>query len=132
MSTQEKFSIADTNKAIDLSHHISENAKARKISPLKDIQKYHGRPGLISLAGGTYLRYCSRRSLLIEGIGGYTRDARPILFSLRVHFGRRSCSKCISSYQAFPIFPLQLVLEHLWHLHRENRPFYHPQVWTTG
>jgi len=38
--------------AIDLSHHISELAKARRPSPLKGLAKYMGVPGLISLAGG--------------------------------------------------------------------------------
>ncbi|KAF8520678.1 pyridoxal phosphate-dependent transferase [Gautieria morchelliformis] len=52
MSMQEKSS-STTSKAIDLSHHLSELSKARKPSPLKSLQKYVGRPGLISLAGGT-------------------------------------------------------------------------------
>ncbi|KAJ7276368.1 pyridoxal phosphate-dependent transferase [Mycena haematopus] len=39
-------------EAIDLSHHLSEVAKARQTSPLKGLQRYFGRPGLISLAGG--------------------------------------------------------------------------------
>lgn len=39
-------------KAIDLSHHLSDLAKARKPSPLKSLAKYFGKPGLISLAGG--------------------------------------------------------------------------------
>lgn len=43
---------ADLPKAIDLSHHISELAKARRLSPLKTFSKYMGRNGLISLAGG--------------------------------------------------------------------------------
>jgi aromatic amino acid aminotransferase I len=39
-------------EAIDLSHHLSALAKARATSPLKGLQKYWGKPGLISLAGG--------------------------------------------------------------------------------
>ncbi|KAJ7498959.1 pyridoxal phosphate-dependent transferase [Mycena latifolia] len=39
-------------EAIDLSHHLSDLAKARQTSPLKGLQKYWGKPGLISLAGG--------------------------------------------------------------------------------
>ncbi|KZT05602.1 PLP-dependent transferase [Laetiporus sulphureus 93-53] len=39
-------------KAIDLSHHLSELSKARATSPLKGLARYYGRPGLISLAGG--------------------------------------------------------------------------------
>ncbi|KIK93495.1 hypothetical protein PAXRUDRAFT_144943 [Paxillus rubicundulus Ve08.2h10] len=39
-------------KPVDLSHHLSELSKARGISPLKGLQKYFGRPGLITLAGG--------------------------------------------------------------------------------
>ncbi|KAJ6599100.1 pyridoxal phosphate-dependent transferase [Mycena vulgaris] len=39
-------------EAIDLSHHLSDLSKARQTSPLKGLQKYWGKPGLISLAGG--------------------------------------------------------------------------------
>ncbi|OCH95918.1 PLP-dependent transferase [Obba rivulosa] len=39
-------------KAIDLSHHLSELSKARQTSPLKGLAKFFGQPGLISLAGG--------------------------------------------------------------------------------
>ncbi|KAH7879766.1 pyridoxal phosphate-dependent transferase [Lentinula edodes] len=38
--------------ALDLSHHLSKVGKARHTSPLKGLQKYMGKPGLISLAGG--------------------------------------------------------------------------------
>ncbi|THH28413.1 hypothetical protein EUX98_g5776 [Antrodiella citrinella] len=39
-------------EAVDLSHHISDLAKARQPSPLKSLSKYVGTPGLITLAGG--------------------------------------------------------------------------------
>ncbi|KIM25871.1 hypothetical protein M408DRAFT_17111 [Serendipita vermifera MAFF 305830] len=39
-------------KSIDLSHHLSDLAIARGVSPLKSMFKYLGRPGLIALAGG--------------------------------------------------------------------------------
>ncbi|TCD67496.1 hypothetical protein EIP91_012301 [Steccherinum ochraceum] len=39
-------------KAVDLSHHLSDMAKARLPSPLKSLGKYMNKPGLISLAGG--------------------------------------------------------------------------------
>ncbi|OBZ70291.1 Aromatic amino acid aminotransferase C56E4.03 [Grifola frondosa] len=39
-------------KAVDLSHHLSDLSRARTTSPLKGLAKYFGRPGLISLAGG--------------------------------------------------------------------------------
>jgi hypothetical protein len=39
-------------EAIDLSHHLSSISRARALSPLKGFQKYWGKPGLISLAGG--------------------------------------------------------------------------------
>lgn len=42
----------DLPKAIDLSHHLSELAKARRFSPLKTFSRYMGRADLISLAGG--------------------------------------------------------------------------------
>lgn len=38
--------------SIDLSHHLSGVAKARTSSPLKDLQKYFGKEGIIRLAGG--------------------------------------------------------------------------------
>jgi len=37
---------------VDLSHHLSQIARARAPSPLKDLQRYYGKPGIISLAGG--------------------------------------------------------------------------------
>ncbi|EJF62296.1 PLP-dependent transferase [Dichomitus squalens] len=39
-------------KAIDLAHHLSDVSRARETSPLKDLARQFGRPGLISLAGG--------------------------------------------------------------------------------
>lgn len=39
-------------KAIDLSHHLSDVALARQTSPLKGLARFFGRPGMISLAGG--------------------------------------------------------------------------------
>ncbi|KAG6854756.1 hypothetical protein C0991_001183 [Blastosporella zonata] len=38
--------------AVDLSHHLSDIARARSVSPLKGLQKYYGKAGIISLAGG--------------------------------------------------------------------------------
>ncbi|KAF7301640.1 Aminotran-1-2 domain-containing protein [Mycena indigotica] len=38
--------------AVELRHHLSEVAKARATSPLKGLQKYLNKPGLLSLAGG--------------------------------------------------------------------------------
>ncbi|TFK43565.1 PLP-dependent transferase [Crucibulum laeve] len=39
-------------EAIDLSHHLSRVSRARTTSPLKGLQKYFGKEGMISLAGG--------------------------------------------------------------------------------
>jgi aromatic amino acid aminotransferase I / 2-aminoadipate transaminase len=39
-------------KSIDLSHHLSDLAKARGVSPLKGLFRYLGRPGMVALAGG--------------------------------------------------------------------------------
>ena len=47
-------------KAIDLSHHLSDLSRARQKSPLKELAKYWGRPGLISLAGGSWLALDAR------------------------------------------------------------------------
>ncbi|KAF8524564.1 PLP-dependent transferase [Hysterangium stoloniferum] len=49
MSVQEKFPFMA--KSVNLSHHLSETAKGRKVSPLKGIQK-HIKPGAIMMAGG--------------------------------------------------------------------------------
>ncbi|KAI0650413.1 PLP-dependent transferase [Trametes meyenii] len=46
-------SLEKQQKAIDLSHHLSKVALARETSPLKGLARYFGRPGLITLAGGT-------------------------------------------------------------------------------
>ena len=40
--------------AIDLSHHLSDLALSRSTSPLKGLARYFGRPGIITLAGGTH------------------------------------------------------------------------------
>jgi aromatic amino acid aminotransferase I / 2-aminoadipate transaminase len=40
------------NKAIDLSHHLSNLAVRRQVSPLKGLAKYMGNPNMIALAGG--------------------------------------------------------------------------------
>ncbi|KAG7449369.1 PLP-dependent transferase [Guyanagaster necrorhizus] len=40
-------------EAIDLSHHLSDVSRARVVSPLKGLQKYMTKPGLIMMAGGT-------------------------------------------------------------------------------
>ncbi|KAF6762648.1 pyridoxal phosphate-dependent transferase [Ephemerocybe angulata] len=39
-------------ESIDLTHHLSAFSRARPLSPLKGLQKYWGKPGIISLAGG--------------------------------------------------------------------------------
>lgn len=41
-------------KAVDLSHHISDLSRARAVSPLKGLAKYMGNPNLIALAGGKH------------------------------------------------------------------------------
>ena len=57
---QEKRAVAP--KAIDHSHHLSTISRARQISPLKGLQKYWGKEGLISLAGGTSRLLWSKKS----------------------------------------------------------------------
>jgi hypothetical protein len=39
-------------KSVDLSHHLSDLAKARQPSPLKTLFKYLGQPNMLALAGG--------------------------------------------------------------------------------
>lgn len=67
-------------KAIDLSHHLSDVSRARQTSPLKGLGKYNGRPGLISLAGGK-LQLClpQLRNLIVyriaeRGVLPFQRD----------------------------------------------------------
>jgi hypothetical protein len=48
------YNVSELPKAIDLSHHLSELAKARAPSPLKTFYKFYGRPGLLALAGGAF------------------------------------------------------------------------------
>ncbi|GAA6006112.1 hypothetical protein JCM10207_000527 [Rhodosporidiobolus poonsookiae] len=43
---------SDLPSAIDLSHHLSDLAKARLSSPLKGLYKYFQRPGMLMFAGG--------------------------------------------------------------------------------
>ncbi|KAL0949926.1 hypothetical protein HGRIS_009954 [Hohenbuehelia grisea] len=47
----EVFSVGEP-KAIDLSHHLSVIARARRPSPLKDLQRFFGKPGIIAMGGG--------------------------------------------------------------------------------
>lgn len=44
----------ERQKAVDLSHHLSDLSRARAVSPLKGLARYFERPDIISLAGGTY------------------------------------------------------------------------------
>ncbi|KAF8655284.1 hypothetical protein AX16_003183 [Volvariella volvacea WC 439] len=39
-------------EAVDLSHHLSDIARARRPSPLKELHKYFSKPGLINMVGG--------------------------------------------------------------------------------
>lgn len=50
-------------KAIDLSHHLSDLSRRRTVSPLKGLAKYMGKPGVIALAGGmvAFSRDATRR-----------------------------------------------------------------------
>jgi aromatic amino acid aminotransferase I len=55
MATMSKALVSEKftqGEAIDLSHHLSKVSRERAISPLKGLQKYFGKPGIISLAGG--------------------------------------------------------------------------------
>jgi len=42
--------------AVDLSHHLNAHSKARHPSPLKEIIRFMGYEGMISLAGGNSYR----------------------------------------------------------------------------
>lgn len=52
-SLERKHAMGSTSQtAVDLSHHINAKSKGRHPSPLKDIIKFMGYEGMISLAGG--------------------------------------------------------------------------------
>jgi aromatic amino acid aminotransferase I len=53
-------SIKDKLTPVDLSHHINVKSKSRHPSPLKDIIKFMGYDGMISLAGGTFYRIATK------------------------------------------------------------------------
>ncbi|PPQ63863.1 hypothetical protein CVT24_009489 [Panaeolus cyanescens] len=63
---------------IDVSHHLSEIAKKRPLSPLKGLQKYWGKPGIISLAGGLPSpEYFPFETLRADGLPSDTLAAKP-------------------------------------------------------
>jgi hypothetical protein len=68
-------------EAIDLSHHLSKVSRERRVSPLKGLQKYFGKPGIISLAGG-WIYFASLRStrLTIQS----PKVCRALLISLSI------------------------------------------------
>ncbi len=57
----EKSHYVALGDAIDLSHHLSTLARNRVQSPLKGLQRYYGKPGILSLAGGKPLSKCPVR-----------------------------------------------------------------------
>jgi len=59
-----------TPEAIDLSHHLSYVARNRAESPLKGLIKYMNRPGMISMAGGTFTRHDIPCTLMLTWIIG--------------------------------------------------------------
>ena len=127
MSIQEKPSPL-ASKAIDLSHHLSDLSKRRELSPLKGLQKYAGRPGTISLAGGMYsLSLCSLTR--IDGVVYMARNAGSHVLSLCLPYCGGPRSRRVPLHQALGVVSFQLVLEHVWCIHGENGALYHSQVW---
>lgn len=133
MSIQEKPS-ATASKAIDLSHHLSDSGKRRTVSPLKGLQKYARRPGMINLAGGMYFvsPYDSYPFSSIRS-GGWVmvRNARSHLLSFCIPYCGGFGSRCFLR-KAFRFFSFRLVLEHLWCIHSENWALYYSQVWSAS
>lgn len=58
------------SKAVDLRHHLSDLAKARKPAPIKEVFKYYGKPGVLAMAGGIphpqYFPFCTLESALLS------------------------------------------------------------------
>ncbi|KAF9569073.1 PLP-dependent transferase [Agrocybe pediades] len=52
MSLEKGSSPYSLPEAIDLSHHLSILSRSRLESPLKGLQRFFGKPGMLSLAGG--------------------------------------------------------------------------------
>jgi hypothetical protein len=50
-----KMNLEKLEDAIDLSHHLSALARNRTQSPLKRLHKYLQKPGVIGLAGGSFV-----------------------------------------------------------------------------
>ena len=75
-------SVEKQPKAIDLAHHLSDVSRARETSALKGLAKYFGRPGLISLAGGTHLDSLRNVIINVEPC----RDAKRGVLPFRLHF----------------------------------------------
>lgn len=86
MTTMPKAPVSEKSapsqgKAIDLSHHLSKVSRERKLSPLKGLQKYFGKPGIISLAGGwTYFVSLRSTRLTIPS----PKVSRTLLISLSI------------------------------------------------
>jgi hypothetical protein len=68
-------------EAIDLSHHLSKESRERKLSPLKGLHEYFGKPGIISLAGG-WIYFVSLRSARL--IISSPKVCRALLISLSI------------------------------------------------
>jgi hypothetical protein len=73
-------------ESIDLSHHLSNFSKARPLSPLKGLQKYWGRPGLISLAGGMSIE--EETTLILDSTCYNYRAAVSCLFPILISWRR--------------------------------------------
>ena len=80
------MSTGDPPKSIDLSHHLSDVAKARRPSPLKTLAKYLYNPGLIPLAGGSYLVATgSAEKLTSASLPLLRRDAAPLILPILLY-----------------------------------------------
>lgn len=66
-------SINHHSAPMDLSHHINSKSKARHPSPLKDIIKFMGYDGMVSLAGGEF-----DNLLIARGAEGLCRTSASI------------------------------------------------------
>ena len=75
-------------KAVDLSHHISDVSRARQLSPLKGLAKYMNNPNVIAVAGGQSAVICPP-CVLVSIIRLSRRHTAPVLFPVCGHLSER-------------------------------------------
>ncbi|EIN10771.1 PLP-dependent transferase [Punctularia strigosozonata HHB-11173 SS5] len=95
--------------AIDLSHHLSDLAKSRSVSPLKGLAKYLNNPDLIALAGGmphpAYFPFSEiSGEVLVPDSFALESESSSTSWFWRL-FGAGSSTKERTTHQTIPKYP---------------------------